>query len=137
MGCGDIAITQPLVVCNNHFYALVLIQAQFLFSLCHIDQTCADCQIQEGTADGSVRLRGGFGAQCDVIHSGTVEVLINGEWGTICYTPSDAQAGNFSPVADVACRQMGFPYGALIDSDSIGSQENGAGLQKLHVHVDL
>lgn len=56
-----------------------------------------------------MRLRGGFGTLCDPIHSGFVEVLHFGDWGSICQT-GDNQ------VAEVVCRQLGFTSGAVVDA---------------------
>lgn len=52
-----------------------------------------------------MRLRGGFGSQCDLMHSGFVEVFHNNEWGAVLQTAADTLA------ADVVCRQLGFPHG--------------------------
>ena len=57
-----------------------------------------------------MRLRGGFGTPCDPVHSGFIEILHNGEWGSICTDESVS-----SIVADVVCRQLGFPHGTGID----------------------
>lgn len=60
---------------------------------------------------GDVRLRGGFGTPCDPLHTGFVEVFNAGEWGAICSAldlPSIL-------VADVVCRQLGFPHGTVVD----------------------
>eukprot|EP00892_Ulva_mutabilis_P011614 jgi/Ulvmu1/8825/UM049_0005.1 len=73
------------------------------------------CDVQEGSADGAVRLRGGFGTPCDPIHSGFVEVLNLGQWGSICGGIFFSEEFLDNLVADVVCRQLGFPHGTLID----------------------
>ena len=69
------------------------------------------------SAQGDVRLRGGFGTPCDPVHSGFIEVFNAGEWGAICegggYRTTDRL------VADVVCRQLGFPHGTVVDALSI------------------
>lgn len=67
------------------------------------------CKKVEDNAEGALRLRGGFGTLCDPIHSGFVEVLHFGVWGSICES-SETQ------VAKVICRQLGFASGAVVDA---------------------
>lgn len=71
---------------------------------------CADCTT-EPPVEGSVRLRGGFGSPCGPVHSGFVEVFHLDEWGAIC----SGQMLDNPQVADVVCRQIGFPHGVLVD----------------------
>ena len=58
-----------------------------------------------------MRLREGFGTPCDPLYSGFVEVFHMGEWGAIC-TGRDFAT---DLVADVVCRQLGFPHGTSVD----------------------
>lgn len=74
----------------------------------------ADCDITSDAEQGAVRLRGGFGTPCDPLHSGIVEVFNAGEWGAIC-DGETSRGGDFF-VADVVCRQLGFPHGTVVDS---------------------
>ena len=62
-----------------------------------------------------MRLRGGFGSLCDPVHSGFIEVLHAGEWGSICTDESVENQGENRLVADVVCRQLGFPHGTRVD----------------------
>ena len=73
------------------------------------------CDRQEGTTEGAVRLRGGFGTLCDPVHSGFIEVLHFGEWGSICSNRRAEDRAEDNLVADVVCRQLGFPHGTRID----------------------
>ena len=73
------------------------------------------CDRQEGTTEGAVRLRGGFGTLCDPVHSGFVEVLHFEEWGSICTDQRAENRAEDNLVADVVCRQLGFPHGTRID----------------------
>ena len=62
-----------------------------------------------------MRLTGGSGTPCDPLHSGFVEVYHAGEWGRICLGPFESRAEPADTlVADVACRQLGFPHGTLV-----------------------
>ena len=62
-----------------------------------------------------MRLRGGFGTPCDPLHSGFVEIFHDGEWGRVCLEAFDYnQEPDDRLVADVACRQLGFPHGTLV-----------------------
>ena len=63
-----------------------------------------------------MRLRGGFGSLCDPIHSGFIEVLHLGEWGSICTDRASENEAEDNLVADVVCRQLGFPHGTRVDS---------------------
>ena len=62
-----------------------------------------------------MRLRGGFGTLCDPVHSGFIEVLHFGEWGSICTDQRQESRAEDNLVADVVCRQLGFPHGTRID----------------------
>ena len=62
-----------------------------------------------------MRLRGGFGSLCDPIHSGFIEVLHLDEWGSICTDQRAEDRAEDNLVADVVCRQLGFPHGTRID----------------------
>ena len=62
-----------------------------------------------------MRLRGGFGTLCDPVHSGFIEVLHFGEWGSICTDQASENRAEDNLVADVVCRQLGFPHGTRID----------------------
>lgn len=61
-----------------------------------------------------MRLRGGFGTPCNPLHSGIVEVFNAGEWGAICDGETSRRADFL--VADVVCRELGFPHGTVVDS---------------------
>ena len=83
----------------------------------------AGCNVQDNSTEGSVRLRGGFGTPCDPLHSGFIEVLHNDEWGSICTQSIREDRGENNLVADVVCRQLGFPYGNRVDPlDSEGME---------------
>lgn len=75
----------------------------------------AGCDKKEGSTQGAVRLRGGFGTLCDPIHSGFIEILNEGEWGSICTNREAENDLEDLLVADVACRQMGFPHGTRVN----------------------
>ena len=62
-----------------------------------------------------MRLRGGFGTLCDPVHSGFVEVLHFREWGSICTKQQSENRARDNLVADVVCRQLGFPHGTRVD----------------------
>ena len=74
-----------------------------------------DCDRHEGTTEGAVRLRGGFGTLCDPVHSGFIEVLHFDEWGSVCTDQRAENRAEDNLVADVVCRQLGFPHGTRID----------------------
>ena len=73
------------------------------------------CETQAAPAEGAVRLRGGFGTPCDPLHSGFVEVLHNSEWGSICSDARRELRSEDNLVADVVCRQLGFPHGTRVN----------------------
>ena len=67
-----------------------------------------------------MRLRGGFGSLCDPVNSGFIEVLHDGEWGSICTNARSESLIDLSFLdsdfeADVVCRQLGFPHGTRVD----------------------
>ena len=81
----------------------------------HAYGLAAGCTQQEGAREGAVRLRGGFGTPCDPVHSGFIEVLHLGEWGSICTSMEAENLRQDKLVADVVCRQLGFPHGTRVD----------------------
>lgn len=62
-----------------------------------------------------MRLRGGFGTVCDPVHSGFVEILHFERWGSICSDQGSENRAEDKLVADVVCRQLGFPHGTRVD----------------------
>lgn len=77
----------------------------------------------DGQDQGAVRLRGGFGTLCDPVHTGFVEVLNDSEWGSICTDRADEDSDADRLVADVVCRQLGFPHGTRVDPLIAGGPE--------------
>eukprot|EP00892_Ulva_mutabilis_P008274 jgi/Ulvmu1/5819/UM025_0076.1 len=75
--------------------------------------TAAGCP-PPAEAEGALRLTRGFGTPCDALHSGIVEIFHLGEWGAICVS----EFGLSPRSADVVCRQLGFPYGTLVDAST-------------------
>ena len=77
-----------------------------------------------------MRLVGGFGTLCDPLHSGIVEVYHFGEWGALCF---DGRLTD-QLVAEVVCRQLGFPHGTPVDPiepDEINSYDDDSFLLSL------
>lgn len=62
-----------------------------------------------------MRLRGGFGTPCDPIYTGFIEILHFDEWGSICTNVRAENRAEDNLVADVACRQLGFPHGTRVN----------------------
>lgn len=50
---------------------------------------------------------------CDDVHLGGVEFFNEGQWGRICSRSLDS----WTLDATVICRQLGFPFGGLLDCD--------------------
>ena len=60
---------------------------------------------------------------CDDVHFGAVEFFNAGRWGSICAPDSDV--ATFAIDAAVVCRQLGFPFGSLIDPAETFYEEPG------------
>eukprot|EP00892_Ulva_mutabilis_P011625 jgi/Ulvmu1/8835/UM049_0015.1 len=77
-----------------------------------------ECANVTASGEGAVRLRGGFGGPCDSMHTGLVEIMHLEEWGGVCVPASSNNPDSNlvdNLVADVVCRQLGFPHGTRID----------------------
>ena len=53
---------------------------------------------------------------CDDVHFGAVELFREGRWGRIC---SFSEPDDFTLDAASVCRQLGFPFGTSLDSNSV------------------
>eukprot|EP00892_Ulva_mutabilis_P007855 jgi/Ulvmu1/5441/UM223_0002.1 len=73
--------------------------------------SAAGCPEVAMPVEGAVRLRGGFGTLCDPLHTGFVEIFHNNEWGAIC----NGEDRSDHLVADVVCRQLGYPHGTPVN----------------------
>ena len=72
-------------------------------------------------AEGDVRLVPLNGtavatAPCDDVHFGGVELFREGRWGRICSGRFGDEPEEFTLDAQVVCRQLGFPFGTVLDS---------------------
>lgn len=70
--------------------------------------------------DGDVRLVPLNGtavptAACDEVHFGGVELFREGRWGRICSGRGGDEPADFALDAEVICRQLGFPFGTVMD----------------------
>lgn len=73
--------------------------------------------------DGDIRLVPLSGAAaatatCDDVHFGVVELFRDGIWGLIC---GGRAAEKFTLDAQVICRQLGFPFGSIMDTRDFSS----------------
>eukprot|EP00892_Ulva_mutabilis_P002459 jgi/Ulvmu1/12213/UM086_0002.1 len=71
------------------------------------------CEVEPPAMSGEVRLSGGSGSPCDTLYTGFVEVYRADmdAWGAIC---TDGANPEDRLVADVVCRQLGFPHGTAV-----------------------
>ena len=66
-------------------------------------------------------------AVCDDVHFGGVELFREGVWGRICTGPFPSGTAEFTLDAQVVCRQLGFPFGTLMDAGELsGAYDSGA-----------
>lgn len=57
-------------------------------------------------------------AECDPVHFGGVELFREGRWGRICSGRNlGGEPEQFTLVTQVVCRQLGFPFGTVMDSE--------------------
>ena len=53
---------------------------------------------------------------CGAVHPGAVEIFHDGRWGRICNDLYGTSPEKFTLDAHVVCRQLGFPFGTVIDA---------------------
>eukprot|EP00892_Ulva_mutabilis_P007289 jgi/Ulvmu1/4932/UM204_0003.1 len=75
-------------------------------------------------AEGDVRLVPLNGtavatAACDDVHFGGVELFREGQWGRICAGRFGGDPEEFTVDAQVVCRQLGFPFGTVMDEQEV------------------
>lgn len=86
---------------------------------------CAGCGSPVAApVEGDVRLVPLIGATastatCDSVHLGGVELFRQGRWGRICTGHGRADHGRFTLVAPVVCRQLGYPFGTLMNPEAV------------------
>ena len=58
-------------------------------------------------------------ATCDEVHFGGVELFRDGIWGRICVGRFGGDPEEFTLDAQVVCRQLGFPFGSVMDEGEV------------------
>ena len=58
-------------------------------------------------------------AVCDDVHFGSVQLFREGAWGRICAGRFGRIPKEFTLDAQVVCRQLGFPFGTLMDAGEV------------------
>lgn len=53
---------------------------------------------------------------CDAVHFGHVQIFNDGEWGSVCAAGIGRSHGKWTVDATVICRQLGLPFGNLMDA---------------------
>lgn len=87
----------------------------------HAGCDSADGEPEEGSARlmplDAVATLSKLSTPCDPVHTGILEVLSDGAWVPVC---AAAAGGPAAPafVAAVACRNLGYPYSALVNPDA-------------------
>jgi len=63
--------------------------------------------------------------ECDDVHFGGVELFFQGRWGRICSLSRFLlnRAAEFTLDAQVICRQLGFPFGSVMDQTDLIFEE--------------
>eukprot|EP00892_Ulva_mutabilis_P005900 jgi/Ulvmu1/3682/UM017_0098.1 len=85
----------------------------------------ADCAAPASSpAEGDLRLvplngTGVATAACDDVHFGGVELFRQGRWGRICNGRFGRDEDEFTVDAQVVCRQLGFPFGTVMDEEEV------------------
>ena len=92
-----------------------------------MDAEIADCDAPPSPpVEGAVRLVPLNGtapatATCDDVHFGAVELFRDGIWGRICDGQDGGDPEEFTLDAQVVCRQLGFPFGTVMNEEDFGS----------------
>lgn len=112
-------------------YASQLIYRWTPHDVLHVAQRhafCAGCTVKvTAPKQGDVRLVNipgtNFTTQpCDDVHLGGVEFFNDGQWGRICNRRGFPEMYNVP--ARVICRQLGFPFGSVIDLGEVSDPGN-------------
>eukprot|EP00892_Ulva_mutabilis_P008276 jgi/Ulvmu1/5820/UM025_0077.1 len=118
---GAATLADCTIETNYNFYEY---QGDGLNSVAILCFNPSGCTVNDtAPAQGDVRLvelRGSnFMTQpCDDVHFGAVEFFNDGRWGRIC-NDAEQDPGGFAIDALVICRQLGFPFGSLMDLDEV------------------
>ena len=62
-------------------------------------------------------------AACDDVHLGGVEVFNDGRWGRICIDRFSTMSA-FTIDAGVICRELGFPFGSLLEQGEVSRRND-------------
>eukprot|EP00892_Ulva_mutabilis_P004525 jgi/Ulvmu1/2444/UM135_0004.1 len=58
---------------------------------------------------------------CDEVHFGGVELFLQGRWGRICPGRFGGDPEEFTLDAQVICKQLGFPFGTVMDEEEVSA----------------
>lgn len=118
----------PVMRWSPHPKFFLINKNSTLYVLCvtqYFAYACAGCSTAAvAPAEGDVRLvpinnTAISTAACDAVHLGAVEMFRAGRWGRICSGRRGGEFEKFTLDAQVICRQLGFPFGNVMDVGEI------------------